>query len=110
MPQGVPRFFFFLRIPRILAQEIRLRCEPPPLPEMDEDGEEYYQYDRILDHRFVKKGRKTTREYLIRWTGYGVEWDSWEPEKHITENDGGNTLHKYWDYLGLETPMELEQD
>ena len=57
------------------------RHQPPPLPiQAEEEGELYYLVDRILDHRTRRVGRKVVTEFLVRWQGYGVEADSWEPE------------------------------
>jgi hypothetical protein len=55
---------------------------PPPEPIVMEDAEEY-EVERILDHRRVVRGRRTTQEYLIRWKGYGPEEDTWEPTSHL---------------------------
>eukprot|EP00798_Chlamydomonas_sp_ICE-L_P017937 gene17937-24339_t len=33
--------------------------------------------------RVIKKSSKRREEYLIRWTGYGIEQDTWESAKEI---------------------------
>ena len=47
---------------------------PPSLPEMI-DGEEEWVVEEILDSRMMN--RKLC--YLVKWQGYGVEHNSWEP-------------------------------
>jgi len=51
--------------------------EPPPVY-WDEQGASF-NVDRILDHRDKRYGKRTVREYLVRWEGYGPEHNSWEP-------------------------------
>lgn len=51
------------------------RRSPPP-PEVC-DGE--WEIERILDKRVVRRGRsrREYEEYLVRWAGYGAEFDEW---------------------------------
>eukprot|EP00884_Botryococcus_braunii_P008254 jgi/Botrbrau1/1742/Bobra.116_2s0082.1 len=43
--------------------------QPPPVPHII-DGEEEYEVEVVLAHREQKlRGRKTAREYLVKWTG-----------------------------------------
>lgn len=42
--------------------------------EGDTDQWKSYELDRVLDHRMTKKGRI---QYLVRWKGYGPEFDTW---------------------------------
>jgi len=51
---------------------------PPPLPEIV-DGEEEWVVEEILDSRMVH--RKLC--YLVKWEGFGVEHNSWEPWDNI---------------------------
>ena len=70
-----------------------LRKKPPPVPELDEQGEDNFEVDRILDHAEVKKGNKRKLKYLLRFTGYGPEEDMW------TDDVSGcaELLQEYWD-------------
>jgi len=60
------------------------RVQPPPLP-LIVDNEEWYHIERIIDHKQVNKGRKTTVHYLVKWLGYGSEHNTWEPVDNITD-------------------------
>ena len=56
----------------------RPQYDHPP-PELDEQGEVAYEVEEILDSRFIR----SKLQYLIRWKGYGPEWNSWEPEENV---------------------------
>ena len=43
------------------------------------DGEEEYEVEAILDCR----RRRGQLQFLIKWKGYGLEENSWEPERNI---------------------------
>jgi hypothetical protein len=59
------------------------RFQQPPPPVQIEDHNEY-EVEKILDMRERKRGRKNTREFLVKWKGY-PEFDApWEPESHLT--------------------------
>jgi hypothetical protein len=66
------------------------------------DGEEEFFVERILDHRFVKRGRKVCPEYLVKWRGYGTEHNSWEPASGLSDTVA---YEAYWAYVGLEPPV-----
>jgi hypothetical protein len=57
--------------------------DPPPLPEIIE-GETEYVVEQILSHRDVGRGKRTKRQYLVKWEGYGDEHNSWEPLGYLT--------------------------
>src|ERR1700761_3855867 len=58
------------------------RPHPPPLLEII-DGEEEFIVEEILDSKIVNQRLR----YLIKWEGYGIEHNSWEPagEVHAPE-------------------------
>ena len=62
------------------------RYQPPP-PAIIFNDEEWCPIDRILKERNVGRGRghKRKMQYLVRYTGYGAEWDQWCDEQDITE-------------------------
>jgi len=51
---------------------------PPPLPEIV-DGKEEWVVEEILDSQMVN--RKLC--YLVKWEGFGVEHNSWEPSDNV---------------------------
>ena len=44
------------------------------------DGQEEYKVDNVIRERPKHSGL----ELLIRWKGYGPEFDTWEPLKNLT--------------------------
>ena len=57
----------------------------PPAVFVDGDTEhnKSFEVERLLNKRTVKKGRGLATEYLVRWTGYGLEWDRWYNVKDL---------------------------
>ena len=55
--------------------------KPNPPPIVLEDGDILYEVEALLDKRH--SGRKT--EYLVKWSGYGHEHNSWEPVRNIAD-------------------------
>ena len=75
------------------------RVQPPDPVVCEDDGETYFYVERILDHRIHKRGRTQYKEYLVKWTGYGTEHNSWEPESSLIETD---QFKLYWDYVNAQ--------
>jgi hypothetical protein len=59
------------------------RFQQPPFPVQIEDHNEY-EVEKILDMRERRRGRKSTREFLVKWKGYPEFDATWEPEAHLT--------------------------
>ena len=53
-----------------------------PLPDLI-DGENEYKVEAILAHR--KRGRQI--QYLIKWKGYDLSNNTWEPETNLSNAD-----------------------
>ena len=57
----------------------------PPMPYVL-DGDIVFDVERILDHRFEKRGRAAPKlQYLVKWEGYCAEHDRWEPEVNLRD-------------------------
>ena len=72
--------------------------EEDEIPVEEPDVEEpYYQIEKLLRWRRVKRGRRTKTEYLVLWKDYPIEEAQWVPaenfmrpaelQKHIEEDD-----------------------
>ena len=69
------------------------RVQPPPIP-LEVAGDVEFEVEQVLLHRDVKSGRRTRREFLIKWLGYGPEHNSWEP---ITSMNCDELVAEYWE-------------
>lgn len=73
------------------------RYQPPPPPvSFDDEGEPWYEVETVLQHRELKRGKRVSTQYLIKWKGYGHEHNTWEPEKNLSPL----ALKSYWDNVG----------
>ena len=75
--------------------------KPPPLMV---EGNEEYEVERILTHKDLRNG---TRQYLVRWVGYGPESDTYFNESKLTHCR--ETVQKYLDTLLPEQGSGLRQ-
>ncbi|GIL63102.1 hypothetical protein Vafri_17024, partial [Volvox africanus] len=58
-------------------------CNPSPPPPELINGQLEHEVQAILDHKPKKPG-KSPSHYLIKWMGYGVECNTWEPARNLT--------------------------
>ena len=63
----------------------RPRSQQPPsvFVEDDTDKHKSFEIDCLFNKRMVRKDRGLTIKYLMRWTGYGPEWDRWYNVKNL---------------------------
>ena len=60
-----------------------------PSPPEIIDGEEEWVIEEILDSRMINRKLK----YLVKWEGYRIEHNSWEPQDNIHAPDLIANLH-----------------
>uniref|UniRef100_A0A915NNC1 Chromo domain-containing protein n=1 Tax=Meloidogyne floridensis TaxID=298350 RepID=A0A915NNC1_9BILA len=70
----------------------------------DSDADVEYKVESILEKKVGKNGRE---QYLIKWKGFGPEWNSWEPRKGIAHLD---VFKKYEEKLKNNEGEEDESD
>jgi hypothetical protein len=80
-----------------LLEPYTVRGHPPrqqaPIQDtLRQHGDDVYDVDYIVDRRQNREGHW---EYLIKWTGYDPEDNSWEPAASIS----GNSLKIFWNKL-----------
>jgi hypothetical protein len=56
--------------------------KPPPPPEII-DGEEEWVVEEILDSKVINRKLR----YLVKWEGFGIEHNSWEPWDNVHAQD-----------------------
>jgi Chromo (CHRromatin Organisation MOdifier) domain len=59
------------------------RYQPLPSPIRFEEGAPVFEVESILAMRQVKRGRKTCKEYLVKWLGFSQEHNTYEPETNL---------------------------
>jgi len=64
---------------RYVESDIPARTQPPP-PSVIIDNEVEYEVEQILDSKLIRK----RLFYLVKWKGYPVSENSWEPVSHLT--------------------------
>lgn len=69
------------------------KVQPPPPPILEENDELSFEVERVLAHEIRGSRTRPQKYYLIKWLGYGLEHNSWEPEKNLSLE----VLKEYWD-------------
>ncbi len=48
---------------------------PPVFVDGDTDSVKFFKVEHLLNKRTIRRGHDNSVEYLVRWKGYGPEWD-----------------------------------
>ena len=67
--------------------------QPPPPPALV-DTELEYEVEQILLHRERKIGKRKVIDYLVKWVGYDVEHNTWEPDHNCVNCP--DKVQQYW--------------
>jgi hypothetical protein len=73
----------------------------PPTPIMV-DGDLEYEVESIASHRFLGHGKL---QFLVKWLGYGVEHNTWEPEANRANCP--EKVSEYWSAVQSQSGMRL---
>ncbi len=73
----------------------------PPVEWLDE--EPLYEVEAIVDHHDASFRHKTVRKYLIKWKGYGHEFNSWERDSNLV--NCAEALAEYWQKRNARTTV-----
>jgi hypothetical protein len=78
-----------------------------PLPQLVGEDEEY-EVEKIVDERVIKRGRRRTRKFLVKWVGYAKPtWESYEAMKNTTAVDSWEEIRRNPDESGqIQTDLE----
>ena len=71
----------------------------------DEDlklEEQYYEIEKILQWRKVKRGRRILKEYLVLWKGYPITKASWIQAEQFSHP----TTNQLQQYLEDDQPLQ----
>jgi hypothetical protein len=68
--------------------QLKIVVRGPRRRKIDQD-EEIFEVESILSHR----GNPGAYEYLVHWTGYSSDEDSWEPSSSFHDT---KVIEKYW--------------
>lgn len=103
-----------------LLEEYRSREEggtsqPPPIPEII-DGHLEYEVEQILLHEYKTRALKTSKHstkkitelrYFVKWKGYGVEHNTWEPAANC--QNCPEKVQEYWDLVAARQKAKQAQ-
>jgi hypothetical protein len=81
--------------------EFKEREEPPPPPIIDPESKELeYFVEKIVNHRYTKKGNKIS--YLTHWKGYPDYEDTWQSVDSLKGHEA--KIADYWKSTGQRDP------
>ena len=75
--------------------------EGPVFVEGDTQDQQSYEIERLLARRQRKVRGKMVTEYLVRWLGWGPEYDAWYPTSKL---DNARDLIRDYELLHNQKP------
>lgn len=77
--------------------------------EGDTDDFESFEVERVINKRIINKGRGVSTQYLVRWKGYGPQYDQWISIKQL--DDATDLVNEYERYAeGLKEAPSMSKD
>lgn len=68
--------------------------QPPSVfVEGDTHNHKSFEVDCLLNKQMVRKGKGLAIKYIVRWTGYSLEWDRWYNVKDL--DNAANLVQAY---------------
>jgi hypothetical protein len=58
---------------------------PPPIVKAADDPEAEWEVEAVVKKRVLRRGRGTKVQYLVRWKGFGPEYDEWKDEESLED-------------------------
>jgi len=65
------------------AKEDPFDREVAPPPPLEVEGEEWWKIEAVIRQEMRGRGRNRRVHYLVRWKGYGPEFDEWLPVEEM---------------------------
>lgn len=71
------------------------------------EGDAEYFVEKVLRHRVLGRTRNPKRSFLVKWLGFGDEFNTWEPEANLTLDFrvGNSKLDEYLEKEGLASTV-----
>ena len=82
----------------------RLQEDQPIPSDVPEVEEPYYEIEKILRWRKVKRNKKIIKEYLVLWENFPVEEASWIQSNQFSHPE------QLWYYIKEDQPQEQKVD
>ena len=76
---------FHISLLRPWNQSVFTVSQQQDVPELETEGQRYYETEKILRWRKVKRGNRWKREYLVMWKDRPIDEISWVPEENFPD-------------------------
>lgn len=103
LPEGMGKAHPVFHVSLLKPYHSGAQERTPRLPltwTIESEGQREFEVDSILAHRTKGKGKNASYEYLVQWSGYGPDHNSWVPESNLEKADW--VLKRYWTLVETE--------